>query len=191
MQTGWVQLGSDWYYFDKTAGSNEGAMKTGWFQDSDGKWYYLDDITGKMLTGEHKLDWNGTTSTHVFDSSGAWLKSYDYGGMVEDDGQAYLHADEAVLTKEQTEVLRNEILGSQPTSLMNLLLGFKNAYDSVGSTLLSGTSSETGVNIENANVNMNIEQIANDYDAKRAGEQALQEILRIARKSGAANGVRR
>lgn len=29
---------SDWYYFDQ-----DGIMKTGWFQDTDGSWYFLND----------------------------------------------------------------------------------------------------------------------------------------------------
>lgn len=43
MKTGWVQLGSTWYYF--TSG---GQMKTGWFYD--GAWYYFNQ-SGAMLTG--------------------------------------------------------------------------------------------------------------------------------------------
>jgi len=30
---------------------------------------------------------------------------------------------------------------------------------------------------------MEVKEIANDYDAKRAGEKAMEEMLRIARKS--------
>ncbi len=35
-----------WYHFDKT-----GTMNTGWFQDVDSMWYYLDPSTGEMKTG--------------------------------------------------------------------------------------------------------------------------------------------
>jgi len=73
---------------------------------------------------------------------------------------------------------------------MNLLLDFKNAYDGIG-TNTNITSNESGITIQNATVNMNVSQIANDYDAQRAGEQALEEIMRIARKTSAANSVRR
>jgi len=38
---------------------------------------------------------------------------------------------------------------------------------------------------------MNVEKIANDYDARRAGEQALTEMLKIARKTGATSTLRR
>jgi spore maturation protein SpmA len=37
--------------------------------------------------------------------------------------------------------------------------------------------------IGSISLNMDVKQIANDYDAKRAGEKAMEEMLRIARKS--------
>jgi len=45
--------------------------------------------------------------------------------------------------------------------------------------------------IENATVEMNVGSIANDYDARRAGEQALEQMLKIARKTGAQSVSRR
>ena len=58
------------------------------------------------------------------------------------------------------------------------------AYMGDGSSTLGQIiNTDGGVIIEHAEVNMNIEQIANDYDAKRAGEQALEEMLRIALKN--------
>jgi len=51
-------------------------MQTGWFQDNDGKWYYLDDTKGanegSMLTGTHKLTYQGETAMHTFGADGAW-----------------------------------------------------------------------------------------------------------------------
>ena len=62
----WIQVGSDYYYFDKEGNSvagwkrvnkkwyyldpATGKMKTGWLQNTDGNWYYLDDTTGEMLS---------------------------------------------------------------------------------------------------------------------------------------------
>ena len=43
MKTGWICVDNNWYYLNKG-----GAIKTGWFQDTNGKWYYLDS-TGKMI----------------------------------------------------------------------------------------------------------------------------------------------
>ena len=61
MQTGWFQdTDGRWYYLDKNVGGPQGAMKTGWFQDTDGKWYWLntepDGSRGSMLTGWHWIN---------------------------------------------------------------------------------------------------------------------------------------
>ena len=121
---------------------------------------------------------------------------YRLGGLADYTGLAWLDGTkskpESVLNAEQTRILRNDILGSQPNSLMNLLLDFRSA--------MSGMASQSDYNtidrsasmiIENATVNMNVSSIANDYDARRAGEQALSEMMRIARKTSAKNSVGR
>jgi hypothetical protein len=73
---------------------------------------------------------------------------------------------------------------------MSLLLAFKDAYSGLDSDY-STINNDTGIVIENATVQMNVEQISNDYDARRAGEQALAEMMRIARKTSAKNSVGR
>ena len=116
------------------------------------------------------------------------LTAYDVGGMVDSTGMALLHAREAVLTSKQADVLRNDILGKDKNSLVNLLQDFRKAYAGIGSAALNVAPN---VIIENASINMNIDHIANDYDARRAGEQALTEMMRIARKNGTANSISR
>ena len=59
------------------------------------------------------------------------------------------------------------------------------------SPLTGTTTQDNSITIENASVNMNVQQISNDYDARRAGEQAMNEMMRIARKTSAANSIRR
>ena len=56
--------------------------------------------------------------------------------------------------------------------------------------IASTSNTNNGISIENAVVNMNA-TIANDYDARRAGEQALEQMLTIARKSGIRSAQRR
>ncbi|MCX4269301.1 MAG: hypothetical protein OSJ62_11675 [Lachnospiraceae bacterium] len=47
-QTGWVQdRDGQWYFMDY----HTGLMKTGWIKPRDGKWYFLDYHTGAMRTG--------------------------------------------------------------------------------------------------------------------------------------------
>ncbi|WP_278046374.1 N-acetylmuramoyl-L-alanine amidase family protein, partial [Clostridium saccharobutylicum] len=40
IKTGWIQLSGTWYYLDPVSGGPLGSMKTGWFQDTAGNWYY-------------------------------------------------------------------------------------------------------------------------------------------------------
>lgn len=96
---------------------------------------------------------------------------------------------EGVLNAEQTRILRDNILSNKPNSLITLLNTYNEAYKDGISVAPQEASGQ--LIIENATVNMNVEQIANDYDARRAGEQALNEMMRIARKTGAANSIRR
>ena len=46
METGWINYGGSWLYFDPESG----AQRTGWVE-KDGKWYFLDEATGAMRTG--------------------------------------------------------------------------------------------------------------------------------------------
>ncbi|MBQ9766230.1 MAG: N-acetylmuramoyl-L-alanine amidase family protein [Lachnospiraceae bacterium] len=43
---GWMKVSNKWYFFE-----NSGELKTGWVQDDDGKWYYMDAETADMKTG--------------------------------------------------------------------------------------------------------------------------------------------
>ena len=54
----------------------------------------------------------------------------------------------------------------------------------VNSESYSSIGTGEGINIENAVVNMNA-TISNDYDARRAADNVMDEIVRIARKTTA------
>ena len=114
------------------------------------------------------------------------VKAYDQGGLANYTGLAMLHGSkdkpEAILNAEQTAILRNDILGNSSNSLLSLLQDFRKSIAGVSNT--AALSAANSIIIENANVNMNIDSIANDYDAQRAGEQALDKMLEIARKTG-------
>ena len=119
------------------------------------------------------------------------VKTKAFGGMVDETGMELVHAKEAVLTAEQASILRNDILGSNKNSLMNLLLDFRAAYTGLDGGTYSSINDNNSVVIENASVQMNVSEIASDYDAQRAGEQAMQKMLEIARKTSAKNSIRR
>lgn len=113
------------------------------------------------------------------------IRVFKQGGLANYTGLAMLHGSksrpEAVFTAEQTAILRDDILSDSPNSLLSLLQDFRNSIAGVSST--AALSAASSIVIENASVNMNIDSIANDYDAQRAGEQALNRMLEIARKT--------
>ena len=43
---------------------------------------------------------------------------------------------------------------------------------------------DNGINIGQLDFHMEVKEIANDYDARRAGREAMEEMVRIARKTG-------
>lgn len=55
----WEKINGKWYRFDSA-----GAMLTGWYKDKSGKLYHLDETTGAMTIGWHKM-------YMYFDGSGA------------------------------------------------------------------------------------------------------------------------
>ena len=119
---------------------------------------------------------------------------YKKGGLVDYTGIAQVHGSpskpEAFLNAEQTATLKQGLLGGK-NSLVSVLADFQAMLDGSARSSVYNSSDRGGVNIENASVNMNVGSIANDYDARRAGEQALEEMLKIARKTGATSVSRR
>lgn len=65
-----VSYGGQWQSDDRGSWyrNDDGSWQTGWFQDTDGKWYYLDEQSGYMLAG--------TTTPDGFSVSGDgdWLQ---------------------------------------------------------------------------------------------------------------------
>ena len=61
MDIGWYQdTDGQWFYLNAEQGTEHGRLKIGWYFDTkDTKWYYLNQFTGGMLTGWQNLgnDW--------------------------------------------------------------------------------------------------------------------------------------
>ena len=126
---------------------------------------------------------NGLTDTII--------RKYSKGGMVDKDQLAFVHAKESVLTAEQTSTLRNEILSNKPSSALSVLTSLRDMWTSAQNTSTISHTNDTSIIIEHASVEMNVQRMANDYDAQRAGEQALDKIVQIARKTQAQNRIGR
>jgi len=118
------------------------------------------------------------------------VSAFKEGGLANYTGLAMVHGSpqdpEAFLNAEETHMWRDKILGGNSGSLTSMLIDFQ---DMVSGMVSSDSYSEigvsgSGVNIENAVVNMNA-TISNDYDARRAADTVMDEMIRIARKTTA------
>ena len=99
---------------------------------------------------------------------------------------------ETVLTAEQTQVLRNNILSNRPNSLISLLKSYNEGYSGINNNIQETPQvTDNSTIIQQATVEMHVSKISNDYDAQRAGEKALEKMLSIARKTQAQNRVGR
>ena len=78
------QSSFDWFCFDEN-----GSMRTGWFQDPDGSYYYLnsasDGTRGKMLTGWHWIpDGSGLRKCYYFNPASDGTRGKMLSGTVVD-----------------------------------------------------------------------------------------------------------
>jgi len=114
----------------------------------------------------------------------------DYTGLAQVDGTP--SRPEAFFNAEQTKILKNGLLGNSSRILASTLEEFNSIVEGMANGATYNTIDRgSSLVIENASVNMNVQSIANDYDARRAGEQALEQMMRIARKSGTKGVSRR
>ena len=219
MKTGWLEKNGKWYYFDDTSGemlanttkalNYNGKIQNHTF-DENGVWTGSEDINNNA---------SGTFWQHdgqkwvQYTTSGVPTGALDYG----DDNPAkrkkkdntekkaaggYVNhglyelgelGTETVLTASQTKVLRDNILSNRPDSLINLLKSYNEAYRGLPQNAYDSISNTTAnmVNIEHAEVNLEVEKLADDYDSRRAANTIMDEMLRIASKTKANNSIRR
>ncbi|NSB91119.1 glucan-binding YG repeat protein, partial [Clostridium saccharobutylicum] len=71
-QTGWIQDGDSWYYFDPSSGE---MVTNKWEQDSNGNWYYLGS-DGKMVTDKWEQDSKG--NWYYLSSDGKMANTDDF-----------------------------------------------------------------------------------------------------------------
>lgn len=108
------------------------------------------------------------------------------GGLVNFTGPAWLDGTrtkpEAVLNAKQTKFFREDFW-QQVEATRNELKRFM-AQNAIIKSQANAVDNNPTIIIENANVNMNVEQMANDYDARTAANTVMNEMVRIARRSG-------
>ena len=131
---------------------------------------------------------------------------YASGGLASSTGLAWLDGTkerpEAVFDADATSIIQalaqrfigdQELMQTLDNSITDSLKQLRTLMESdISSTLptIDAASGDTVI-IEHAEVNMNVQQMSSDYDARQAGDAALQEMLRIAKKSTINNRIGR
>ena len=114
------------------------------------------------------------------------LPSYSSGGDIDFTGLAMVHGSknhpENILSAEHTELLKQGIFSNSNHSLAATVAAIQELAKEMASSGVANSGEQ--IIIQQAVVNIEPGVIANDYDAKRAGEMALEEMIKIARKSG-------
>lgn len=56
LKSGWfLDTDGRWYYLSENKDTSFGIMKTGWYQDNKGHSYYLDEQSGAMIVGWRRI----------------------------------------------------------------------------------------------------------------------------------------
>ena len=159
---------------------------------------YSDGSKGTPIKEAHTIGYDNACINCGWTSTpGAQYRSMDQAAELKDSVQEHIDAvsrtqasnslADLKLTSEEMQLLHNATLSTNLSAVDSAMKMGIQAIDSSAYTTIDRTKS---TQIGSISLNMDVKQIANDYDAKRAGEQAMEEMLRIARKSTTAT-VRR
>lgn len=115
------------------------------------------------------------------------VQQYKEGGLIDYTGPAWVDGTkkkpEGILSAEQLDMLRNSVL-TRKNPVAALLADYGNTVSNTANANTYNSIDRSGDTIiENAQVVMNVSKLSNDYDAKQAGRTALEEMLRISRKT--------
>ena len=148
------------------------------------------DPSGTLRTGYFKTSSIQNWNAGIIDNlkklhETGYIPVFKQGGLVDFTGPAWVDGTkakpEAFLSASDTAMLKSKIFSNSDGSLKSLVAALERI---TGDT--SHYSAETNneqIIIQNAQVNIQPGTISNDYDARRAGEMALEEMVKIARKT--------
>ena len=107
----------------------------------------------------------------------------DFTGIAQVDGSK--SEPEHIFNFKQMEALRAHLLSGVDTT-SRAVAGLSNIIENLPNvnTYNNINNDNSGININNLEFHMEVKEISNDYDARRAGQQAMEEMVRIAYKAG-------
>ncbi len=121
-------------------------------------------------------------------------------GPINDDFANKIVSDKDELSKLQDSLEKTRTLTETKQALLqhktidisqSALASFQTAYKGLSSNVYDSIQNNSNnTTIQHAEVNLNVDKIANDYDAKRAADTVIDAILHLRSKSSANNSVR-
>lgn len=117
------------------------------------------------------------------------LPKFAKGGDIKFTGPARVDGTttkpEHIFNFEQMEQLREKFLENLAVTQVGIS-GLSSIIDNLPNTnsYNSISNEDNGITIGQLEFHMEVKEIANDYDARRAGREAMEEMVRIARKTG-------
>ena len=137
------------------------------YLDKDGSWW--------------KIKVNGYTGWAV----SKYLTRYANGGLVDFTGPAYVDGSpskpEAFLNAEQTKLFKEQIFSNSKYSLVGAIEALNNLWSNIGN---SRVATQSSIDMSGMTIKLETGTISNDYDARRAGQQIFDEMVKMARKTG-------
>lgn len=115
------------------------------------------------------------------------MLGYSEGGDVNYTGLAMVHGSkahpEAFISADDREMMKSSIFSTNAHAVVSAMEQFLAFANKLSTNLLNGATNNNGMNIENVNINLDSGIIANDYDARRAAQTVMDEIVKVARQS--------
>lgn len=137
------------------------------YLDKDGSWW--------------KIKVNGYTGW----AASKYLTRYAEGGLVDFTGPAYVDGSpskpEAFLNAEQTKLFKEQIFSNSKYSLVGAIEALNNLWSNIGN---SSVAPQSSIDMSGMTIKLETGTISNDYDARRAGQQIFDEMVKMARKTG-------
>lgn len=146
-----------------------------------------------LLTEKAKKERAHAQADKLYGEAMRSLTYYKHGGLVDFTGPAWVDGTkskpEAFLSAEDTALLKSKIFSNSDYSLKSAI----EAIEALGRqfTSIDNSSIQEGITFENVTVQIQSGTISSDYDARRAGELALEEMMKIARRNSNIGVARR
>ena len=135
-------------------------------------------LSGYMRYGNYEKYYSGLSKEEL-----KKVKPFSKGGVVDYTGLAMVHGSkskpESFISAEHTKLLKSTIFSPHNNALEKL----REVYENYKSTSGASSSNDSNINIENINISVETGAISNEYDARRAGQEIFDEMVRISRKT--------